>query len=188
MPKQAQDATPADLVVLSFLRGKPMHGYALTQELIICEVEDWGGISRPQVYYSLRKLDRLGWIKVRDAKEAAKGPQRRVYAVTRVGARMLRQALLRTDWATQRPPNPFITWVALAGHIDRGARRRLVDVRRAFLIQEIEKEERTLMAMANEAGWEAKIAKSMIALVIRQFRLEVDWLAEITELLEDDPQ
>ena len=36
-----------------------MHGYEANQELQRRQVEDWAGISRPQVYYSLEKLNRL---------------------------------------------------------------------------------------------------------------------------------
>ena len=37
-----------------------MHGYQANLELERREVQDWAGISRPQVYYSLEKLARPG--------------------------------------------------------------------------------------------------------------------------------
>ena len=52
--------TLPDLVVLCLLAERPMHGYELNQELERREVRDWAGISRPQVYYSLKKLARSG--------------------------------------------------------------------------------------------------------------------------------
>ena len=48
--------TLADLVVLSMLAERPMHGYELWTELERRQVEKWASISRAQVYYSLRKL------------------------------------------------------------------------------------------------------------------------------------
>jgi hypothetical protein len=39
-----------------------MHGYGVNQELARREVRDWAGVSRPQVYYSLRKLADAGHI------------------------------------------------------------------------------------------------------------------------------
>jgi hypothetical protein len=39
-----------------------MHGYQANLELERRQVQDWAGISRPQVYYSLEKLARLGLV------------------------------------------------------------------------------------------------------------------------------
>ena len=49
-----------DLVLLSLLAEQPMHGYQANLELERRQVQDWAGVSRPQVYYSLEKLARLG--------------------------------------------------------------------------------------------------------------------------------
>ncbi len=59
MPNPSSPLTTPDLVVLSLLSEQPMHGYQLNQTLENREVRDWAVISRPQVYYSLRKLKRL---------------------------------------------------------------------------------------------------------------------------------
>ncbi len=48
--------TTPDLVLLSLLAERPMHGYQANLELERREIRDWAGISRPQVYYSLEKL------------------------------------------------------------------------------------------------------------------------------------
>ena len=48
--------TTPDLIALSLLAERPMHGYELTRVLEYRDVEDWAAISKPQVYYSLRKL------------------------------------------------------------------------------------------------------------------------------------
>src|SRR3954465_12905778 len=55
MPRAA-GVTLADLVLLSLLAEKRMHGYELWAELERRQVEKWASISRAQVYYSLRKL------------------------------------------------------------------------------------------------------------------------------------
>ena len=54
--------TVPDLVLLSLLAEQPMHGYQANLELERRQVQDWAGVSRPQVYYSLEKLTRLGLI------------------------------------------------------------------------------------------------------------------------------
>jgi DNA-binding PadR family transcriptional regulator len=180
-------ATLPDLVVLSFLAERPMHGYELNQELIRCEVEDWAGISRPQVYYSLRKLHQRRWLReVRDAEPAA-GPERRVYAVTAAGHEELSRALDGDDWATQRPPPPFMTWLALAHHAPRAVRRRVLERRRQFLRAEIDKERRTLVAIRQDTGTRVEIAALMVEQVIQQFELELDWLGQVARVLQVAP-
>ena len=60
MAERAGRLTVADLVVLALLHERPMHGYAASAELEYREARDWAGISRPQVYYSLKKLAEQG--------------------------------------------------------------------------------------------------------------------------------
>src|ERR1700687_1719675 len=55
--------TTPDLVLLSLLAERAMHGYEANLELERRNVRDWTGISRPQVYYSLEKLGTLGLIR-----------------------------------------------------------------------------------------------------------------------------
>src|SRR4029077_8163853 len=55
--------TTADLVLLSLLAEQPMHGYQANRELQRREIRDWAAISRPQVYYSMEKLARLGFLR-----------------------------------------------------------------------------------------------------------------------------
>jgi DNA-binding PadR family transcriptional regulator len=176
-------ATIPDLVVLSFLADRPMHGYELNQELIRCEVEDWAGISRPQVYYSLKKLRDLGWIRAVESEEPAAGPERQPFAITATGRRVLGEALTPEDWATQRPPPPFLTWLALSAHASAPARRRVIRRRRSFLREQADKERRTLAEMRAEAGVPG-VALLMVELGIRQFELELAWLDEVEAALE----
>ena len=58
--KKKLGLTTPDLVLLSLLAERPMHGYQANAELVRREIRDWAGISRPQVYYSLEKLAQ-GW-------------------------------------------------------------------------------------------------------------------------------
>jgi len=52
--------TTPDMVLLSLLAERPMHGYHANLELERREIRDWAGISRPQVYYSLENLRARG--------------------------------------------------------------------------------------------------------------------------------
>ncbi len=80
MAKPESPLTTPDLVVLSLLSEQPMHGYQVNQTLEYREVRDWAGISRPQVYYSLRKLERLALIAPEESQarlDAVDGDHRR---------------------------------------------------------------------------------------------------------------
>src|ERR1700691_1108630 len=94
--------TTPDLVLLSLLAERPMHGYQANLELERREVRDWAAISKPQVYYSLEKLARLGLVRETNSDDASAGPERQVYATTPRGRAALAEALDREDWTTQR--------------------------------------------------------------------------------------
>src|SRR5204862_2726071 len=66
--------TTPDLVLLSLLAERPMHGYQANAELERREIRDWAAISRPQVYYSLEKLAKSGMIRPASDKTEAAGP------------------------------------------------------------------------------------------------------------------
>src|SRR5215475_4159660 len=106
--------TTADLVLLSLLAERPMHGYQANAELVRREVQDWAGISRPQVYYSLEKLARLGMLCEAVDRGETEGPERQVFAVTTRGTEALADALERKDWTVQRTRPVFLTWMALS--------------------------------------------------------------------------
>src|SRR5215470_434270 len=77
--------TVPDLVVLSLLAERPMHGYEVIAELERRQIHDWASVSRPQVYYSLDKLQRLGLLKAAVDEAPAAGPERRVLTTTASG-------------------------------------------------------------------------------------------------------
>ena len=106
--------TVPDLVLLSLLKEQPMHGYQANLELERRQVQDWAGVSRPQVYYSLEKLARLGFVSATGDHEPALGPERRIFSTTAKGRAALASALEREDWTNQRDRPPFLTWMALS--------------------------------------------------------------------------
>src|SRR3954469_12944851 len=95
--------TLADLVVLSMLAERPMHGYEMWAELERRHVAKWAEVSRPQVYYSLRKLAEAGLVAEAGDEQQALGPERRVLQPTEQGRAALTEALGREHWARQRP-------------------------------------------------------------------------------------
>jgi DNA-binding PadR family transcriptional regulator len=167
----------------------------VNQELARREVRDWAGVSRPQVYYSLRKLAEAGHISPAPGRAAGAergapergsaegGPERRVYRVTAAGRRAYAAALARPEWATQRPPPPFVTWLVLATHADPTVRARQLARRRAFLEAEAMRERATLAAIMTGTGPTVVVAALVVSLTIRQFEAELAWLGEVAAAL-----
>lgn len=171
--------TMPDLVLLSLLAERPMHGYQANLELERREVRDWAGISRPQVYYSLDKLARLGLIRAAENQDAAAGPERRVFGTTAKGRQALSTALADDEWATQRERPPFLTWLALSWQAGPETFRRQIQRRREFLELELAREQETLRSVRAEVGHRFHEAVWMLSLVIDQFRTELRWLRKL---------
>src|ERR1700732_4222836 len=112
--KKRTPLTTPDLVLLSLLAERPMHGYEANLELERRCIRDWAAISRPQVYYSLEKLAAAGFIRAADSGEPAAGPERSVYQTTAKGRAAIADALEREGWTLQRDRPAFSTWIALS--------------------------------------------------------------------------
>lgn len=172
----AATLTTPDLVVLSLLAERPMHGYEVNAELERRQVHDWAGVSRPQVYYSLDKLARGGMVRATGTDAPAAGPERRVFSTTAAGAAALADALERDAWTTGRDRPAFLTWMALSWQARPGVFKRQVQRRRAFLAGELAREQATLRAVRQEVGHDAHEAVWMLRLMIQQLRSELRWL------------
>lgn len=171
--------TVPDLVLLSLLAEQPMHGYQANLELERRQVQDWAGVSRPQVYYSLEKLSRLGLIAETGDHEPALGPERRIFSTTAKGRAALAAALEREDWTNQRDRPPFLTWMALSWQASPAAVLKQLSRREKFLEAELSREQETLRAVEKEIGHGFHEAVWMIKLVIDQFRAELRWLRQV---------
>ena len=178
------ELTIPDLVLLSLLAEQPMHGYQANLELERRQVQDWAGISRPQVYYSLEKLARLGLVRAAGDPEPALGPERRIFSTTAKGRAALAAALEREDWTTQRDRPPFLTWMALSWEARPGVFLQQIKRRREFLQGELAREEETLRAVEEEVGHRQHEAVWMIGLIIEQFRTELRWLDQVESELD----
>jgi len=171
--------TTPDLVVLSLLAERPMHGYAVNLELERREVRDWAGISRPQVYYSLEKLARARLVRAAESEEPAAGPERSMYETTAKGRAALADALEREEWTTQRDRPPFLTWIALSWQARPGVFEKQIQRRKKFLEKELVREKEVLRSILEEVGHPYHEAVWMVSFVIEQFQLELRWLRRL---------
>jgi len=175
--------TTPDLVLLSLLAERPMHGYQANLELERREIRDWAGISRPQVYYSLEKLARAGMIRASESDEPPAGPERSTFEPTAKGSAALANALELEEWTMQRERPPFLTWVALSWLARPGTIEKQVQRREEFLKRELAREEETLKSVLEEVGHRYHEAVWMIELMIEQFRTELRWLKKLAQEL-----
>jgi len=175
--------TTPDLVLLSLLAERPMHGYQANLELERREIRDWAGISRPQVYYSLEKLAKAGLIRGSESEEPAAGPERSSFETTAKGKAALAEALERDEWSTQRQRPAFLTWVALSWQARPGVFEKQMERRREFLEKEVSREKEVLASILEEVGHPYHEAVWMVELMIEQFELELKWLKKLAEEL-----
>jgi DNA-binding PadR family transcriptional regulator len=178
--KKKLGLTTPDLVLLSLLAERPMHGYQANAELERREIRDWAGISRPQVYYSLEKLAKAGMIRSLETDEPASGPERSSYETSAKGRAALADALESEDWTTQRDRPAFLTWVALSWQTRPGVFQEQLRRRQKFLEKELAREKETLRSVLEEVGHPYHEAVWMVSLMIEQFRTELRWLKRVT--------
>ena len=181
--KKKLGLTTPDLVLLSLLAERPMHGYQANLELERREIRDWAGISRPQVYYSLEKLARTGLIRGLETGEPAAGPERSAFETTAKGKAALAVALERDEWTTQRERPAFLTWVALSWQARPGVFEKQLERRKEFLEKEVLREKEVLASILEEVGHPYHEAVWMVGFVIEQFEMELEWLKKVAREL-----
>jgi DNA-binding PadR family transcriptional regulator len=171
------DLTTADLVVLSLLEERPMHGYDIQSEYDRQEVMDWASVSKAQVYYALGKLEKHKLIKGRTEKGISR--DRVVYSTTDQGRNKMRDALAKPMWAASRIAQPFTTWLGLSIHLDDATRAGLLVGRKEFLLGELERERESLVYIKTLTSDRAKSGQAIVALVIKQLEAELEWIADL---------
>jgi DNA-binding PadR family transcriptional regulator len=178
--KKRTKLTTPDLVLLSLLAERPMHGYQANAELERREIRDWAAISRPQVYYSLEKLTAVAMVRVTDGDAVTLGPERRVFATTANGKQALADSLEHSEWTTHRDRPAFLTWIALSWQARPGIFKKQLARRTEFLRGELRREEATLRSIFKETGHTHHEAVWMVKLMIAQMKTELSWLAALS--------
>ena len=156
-----------------------MHGYEANATLENRKIRDWAAVSRPQIYYSLEKLTRLGLIRVTDDGSTSAGPERRVFQTTEAGRKRLADALETPRWTATKVHQPFLTWLALSWQARPRAFRQQVKRRRKFLEEQRSEEQATLKDVLKEVGHPYHEAVWMLKLVLAKIDLELKWLDQI---------
>jgi DNA-binding PadR family transcriptional regulator len=180
-PANQTRLTISDLVILSLLAERPMHGYEVNATLEDRKIRDWAPVSRPQIYYSLDKLTKLKLIRVTDADSTSAGPERRVMETTALGHEQLADALEATHWVRQRVQQPFLIWLALSWQARPRTFRKQLSERQNLLEEQLKEERATLAEVIREVGHPYHEAVWMLQLLIEQKRAELRWVARILQ-------
>jgi len=178
MTSRTADLSAPDLVVLIMLAERSMHGYELWAELTRRQVWKWAAISRPQVYYCLKKLQERRYIRPVGDSDPALGPERTILQPTAAGSRRLSDSLARADWATQRPPSPFLTWMVLSWQARPDDFQAQIERRRQFLVEQLNEDRAALEAIISETAPNSDAA-AIARLALRQFEAQLEWLDEV---------
>jgi DNA-binding PadR family transcriptional regulator len=168
--------TTPDLVILSLLAERPMHGYEVNATLEDRKIRDWAPVSRPQIYYSLDKLTRMDLIRVGADESPAAGPERRVFETTAAGRDRLADALESEHWVHNRVHQPFLIWLALSWQARPHAFRKQLTDRKKLLESRLIEERATLKDVLDEVGHPYHEAVWMLQLVIEQMESEKRWI------------
>jgi DNA-binding PadR family transcriptional regulator len=174
--REAGRLTTPDLIILSLLAERPMHGYEANATLEDRKIREWAAVSRPQIYYSLDKLTRLELIRVSEAEGPSAGPERRVFETTAAGRRRLADALETGKWTTTRVHQPFLTWLALSWQARPRIFQQQVKRREDFLRKQLALQQATLRDVLAEVGHPSHEAVWMLKLMIEQTQAELQWL------------
>jgi len=182
--KPAQSAnqtrlTISDLVILSLLAERPMHGYEVNATLEERKIREWAPVSRPQIYYSLSKLTDLKLIRVTEAGSPAAGPERRVMQTTARGREQLADALDAKHWVTQKVHQPFLIWLALSWQARTKTFQKQLGNRKKLLAARLAEEKETLADVLAEVGHQYHEAVWMLQLLIEQTQTELRWVERI---------
>ncbi|HMD40345.1 MAG TPA: PadR family transcriptional regulator [Candidatus Acidoferrum sp.] len=171
--------TTPDLVLLSLLAERPMHGYQANAELERREIRDWAGISRPQVYYSMEKLARAGLLRALETDEPAAGPERSSFETSAKGRVALADALEREEWTAGRDRPSFLTWMALSWQARPAAVRLQLRRREEFLGGEILRTKEILASVLKEVGHRYHEAVWMLELMMEKSDVELRWVKRV---------
>ncbi|HKN84641.1 MAG TPA: PadR family transcriptional regulator [Pyrinomonadaceae bacterium] len=171
--------TTPDLVILSLLAERPMHGYEVNSTLEDRKIRDWAPVSRPQIYYSLDKLTRLRLIRASADDSPSAGPERRVFETTPLGRDRLADALESKRWVNNRVHQPFLIWLALSWQARPRAFRKQLNSRKKFLEERLAEERATLDDVMAEVGHPYHEAVWMLQLTVQQLQSELRWVERI---------
>ncbi|MGZ9586556.1 PadR family transcriptional regulator [Paenibacillus marinisediminis] len=88
-----------NLIILSFLRQRQMHGYEIQQLIQLSRMDVWANVLSGSIYYALNKMENEGLIEA-VAEERTGARIRKVYGITEQGEQLYQQMIRETLTST----------------------------------------------------------------------------------------
>lgn len=103
-----------NLILLSFLRQRPMHGYEIQQLIQASSMEEWTNVLSGSIYYALNKMESGGLIKA-TAEERTGARIRKIFSITEEGEvlfqQLLRESLTLSPHSTKSDFSLGLMWI-----------------------------------------------------------------------------
>lgn len=103
-----------NLILLSFLRERPMHGYEIQQLIQKSRMDIWTNILSGSIYYALNKMEAEGLIAA-TAEERTGARIRKIYSITAAGEQLFQQMVREAlKLAPHTPKSDFslaLNWI-----------------------------------------------------------------------------
>lgn len=175
----------AHMVVLSFLKDKPLHGYQMGQIVEQLKLPGWVGITMPAIYKAMQALEKSKHIRGEEMREG-NNPTRTVYHLNPKGREYLKQIvskyldgneMLDRDW-----------WLALhfaSGCLTRSELLKVI-AKRIARLKEVEKTKKNCLNLL-DPGLKEKLPfvhSHLLTLGVRYLRAEQRTLEELCKDIE----
>ena len=173
-----------NLIVLGFLRMRPMHGYEIQQLIQQSRMDDWANLLSGSIYYALNKLEQDGLIRA-EAEVRTGNRLRKIYAITEEGEaqfrEMVRESLLTSPHSMKSDLALGLAWIDA---IPRDEAIRLLE-------RNLEQAERTREQWL--VGRRIKSSYGMSPIIMAAFEnafavmeLDIAYLKRLIELLRNE--
>lgn len=163
-----------DLVVLGFLKRKPMHGYEMAGFFEKRGIDMWIKIKTPSIYKALNRLGKKELISYKFV-QSENSPPRKVYSITKIGKEYFNE-LLHNILTDDKITSPFDFWNALRfakGNLTKNEFISIMDLR----LEIIKKKEQQMIERHNKAKLEGKLYE-----IPFYFKTVMQSFAEIREI------
>ena len=99
--------TDAELAILGLVAEQARYGYEIEQVIDQRDMRQWTEIGFSSIYYLLKKLEKVGWVRSRIEIDNQRGPARKVYELTPAGFTAWHQAILDALSTPRQHYDPF---------------------------------------------------------------------------------
>jgi DNA-binding PadR family transcriptional regulator len=163
-----------DLLILALLLEGPQHGYALKKRagLIYGQEELHSNI----VYPLLRKFVDAGWVTKREA-SGERGQTRTVYSLTAAGRRTIEERVKDFSEEEARSAGNFRLRVGLFSILDAASRERILDARKAYLVEQA----RRFEGIAQRIEFEV-YSGEVVRWIREEIERELEWIGRLRQI------